>query len=332
MRATAWTGLLCLVALTRAAGLQTRDNSCGDTSSTFCAGSNFPSNFCCPSNTKCIPLNGATSLICCPAGQSCQYIAPIACDILQQNATAHPDNPIKNTNLTATLPSCGGSCCPQGYNCQDGQCAMQKTPSSPSSNSAAPTSAPTIATPTSSRGTPTPTPTTMSNLSSNSSAGTSTSQASAYPAQAILVGFFPGLLLGAILGAAGVLLYRGRKKIGPPMYQPQDVTRSDFLRKGSMKPRSLFRRSMATIQRSSQSQASTSEATAVSRAEARKSEGVKSLANSETTSMEFVLHEAPIPMTMRSSQITAFTDLMEGAGFRRGEPYLLATEGRSREV
>ena len=41
--------------------------------------------------------------------------------------------------------------------------------------------------------------------------------------------------------------------------------------------------------------------------------------------MEFVLSEAPL----RASQMTAFTDLMEGVGFRRGEPYLVATEGRS---
>ncbi|KAI9851139.1 MAG: hypothetical protein M1838_004348 [Thelocarpon superellum] len=321
MRSSIITTIFGLMAQSTAAGLLPRDSACGDPSYTTCAGANVPSNFCCPSNTQCIPLNGHKSIICCPAGSNCQFIAPIPCDISQQNATAHPQNPIKSTNLTATLESCGSSCCPQGYGCQDGQCAMQSLPSSVPTSSA-PSSAPTIATPTSSPSHPSSTSLPSQSAASSAAAGAAVAAAAScptFPGKAVAVGFFPGMLLGGLLSAAGILLLNRKKTISAPILQPQNVCRSDFLRKEPIKPRSIFRKSEAPSD-------VRSDARSDLRSDLRSE--TYSDARSESTSMEFVLSSGPL----RASHNTNFTDLMEGAGFRRGEPFLLAADGRSRDA
>ncbi len=69
----------------------------------------------------------------------------------------------------------------------------------------------------------------------------------------------------------------------------------------------------------------------------------KSEAPTEGTSMEFVLSDTAMmpvrgtPMTaVRASMAggspaTAFTEMMEGAGFKKGEPFFVASEGRPKD-
>ncbi|KAI9884644.1 MAG: hypothetical protein M1823_003564 [Watsoniomyces obsoletus] len=229
------------------------NNKCADSSFTACSIPLLPSNFCCPSNTKCIPLNRQTSMICCPAGQDCQFIQPITCDISLQNATAHPRNPVQSTNLTATLPACGSGCCPLGYECRDGQCMMDKSisgvvnPSSSSSSGTLTSSSSSSSTKTTAGPTLT-TPTFSSSSSSTSSTSISTTTPAAgatesltvtrpkeYPTKAILASFFPGLALGILLTLAIVFILarRKRNRISAPIYQGDTSTtaRTDFLRR-----------------------------------------------------------------------------------------------------
>ncbi|KAI9809728.1 MAG: hypothetical protein M1825_000161 [Sarcosagium campestre] len=303
------------------------ESGCSDPSFTSCSGSKLPSNFCCPADSQCIALNDDTSMICCPSGQDCRFIKPITCDITLQNATAHPGNPVQSIDLETSLAKCGtgnDDCCPQGYNCQDGGCVMEDKEQKklPKSSTSAPASASASAS-ASATGDAESTATTAASLASQSAScssqttttavADSSTTCPAFPSKAVVAGFFPGAIAGAILAAAALLLTSRKKKIGPPMLQADTTaTRTDFLR----------RRSESTKQRSR-----------------------SLLRRSEAASMEFVLAEPPHPPTTmsststsstmnrhpeRGSHMTAFTDMMEGAGFRKGEPYLLP-ESRARE-
>ncbi|KAI2792473.1 hypothetical protein POX_b02511 [Penicillium oxalicum] len=168
-------------------------------------GSGLPDNFCCPSTSTCISLDNASSAICCPAGASCDYISPIVCDIKAQDASTHPKNPIKTTNLTATLSTCGNACCPLGYTCQAGNiCALNKDTSRTATSSNTTSSASPSSATESSSVTITPV---VAPVASPTSTGTNTSTAvaalpttcNAFPTNAIIAGFFPGALFGAIL-------------------------------------------------------------------------------------------------------------------------------------
>ncbi|KAI9671517.1 MAG: hypothetical protein M1817_003569 [Caeruleum heppii] len=286
---------LCLTARHVAADLFSRDDQCAEPGFTSCGIPDLPSNFCCPQGKECIALNSGTSVLCCPTGQDCEFIKPISCDITQQNATEHPKAELMSTRLDITLEECDGQCCPEGYKCQDAGCVRSEssTATTASTSSTTSTSSPTETSPTTST-------TDSTSASSPTSTATSTTfnapslsnpeiQCDPFPAKAVVAGFFPGAVVGAILGIVGVMCCRGRKKISAPIYQPHEVCRTDFLRRSRSQP-------------------------PMPRA-ARKS---------EAASMEFVISEAP----GRGSQMTAFTDLMEGAGFKRGEPYLVASPGR----
>ncbi|CAK7241422.1 MAG: hypothetical protein STHCBS139747_002884 [Sporothrix thermara] len=92
-----------------------------------CTGFNLPSDFCCSAGSVCNVLAGNTTVVCCPEGQNCNTLAPIICDISQQDPVAHPQAPIKTSALNGVLTKCGtDTCCPFGYNCNsDGVCVVE---------------------------------------------------------------------------------------------------------------------------------------------------------------------------------------------------------------
>ncbi|KAK4105457.1 hypothetical protein N658DRAFT_512901 [Parathielavia hyrcaniae] len=105
--------------------LFTRQSSCAPNFSR-CGNANFPDYFCCPSGQICLALAGNTTLLCCPEGSDCQRIKPLPCDISLQDGETNPDAVVKTTALGGTLERCGTQCCPFGYSCRDGQCAMDQ--------------------------------------------------------------------------------------------------------------------------------------------------------------------------------------------------------------
>lgn len=203
-----------------------------------CEGKSLPDSFCCPSSSTCVSLDGGTSAICCPKGQNCSYIQPITCDVQLQNATLHQTNAIKTTRLDDKLPKCGDSCCPFGYKCKGNEmCEMDdgkpsstttKSSSTPSKTSSASSNSSTKTTatksdPSSSSSSTDPTvptvvaPTNPKVSSSLSSDGNSTAAAVAttcpsYPTKAVLAGFFPGAIFGAVLAALGMVFFRRRQQ------------------------------------------------------------------------------------------------------------------------
>jgi hypothetical protein len=230
-----------------------RDASCPDTSYSTCTNSGLPAGFCCPAGETCIALAANTTVLCCPAGSNCTEIQPISCDLSLQNITAHADNLLKTTALTATLSTCGTACCPFGYSCNSaGHCSMDsdqsvapKTSSTSSSSTSIPTST--------SGATSTSSSATSTSTSSSSSATTTNSilpivdTCNKFPATAILVGFFPGLVLGIILTISSIcLLGAHRRRVARRrsmssfgnISEPQlsSSVRTDFLRKQPQSP------------------------------------------------------------------------------------------------
>jgi hypothetical protein len=209
-----------------------RASTCGNAQDTQCSQAGLPSNFCCGPTSSCIVLAGNTTVLCCPSGSSCSTIKAVGCDISLQNVTANPGISLMTTALTATLPKCGDSCCPFGYTCNSAEdCVLDAnqdiTPTISSTSSTASGSA----TGASSSVTP------VANESQDAAS------CSKFPITAILVGAFPGLVLGALLATASIccLGARGKRKsarrqsgssfgnISDP--QPQSDMRTDFLRK-----------------------------------------------------------------------------------------------------
>ncbi|POR36173.1 Uncharacterized protein TPAR_03646 [Tolypocladium paradoxum] len=108
--------------------------------------------FCCPQGSSCIPLAGATTVLCCPNDRTCSKIQPITCNVREQDPAKNPKAPIKTTVFDVALQKCGDEfCCPFGYSCSDGgkECTMNpdqsKAPkdeqpsSSPKTTTAGPT-------------------------------------------------------------------------------------------------------------------------------------------------------------------------------------------------
>lgn len=212
-------------------------------------GSAFPNNFWCPSSATCIGTNDNSTAICCPSGQNCDNISPIACDIQLQNATAYPKSNIKTTKLDAKLESCGDSCCPPGFTCLSGKVCIADKPTTNSSSTE------------SNLGGATFTP-----VASPSAANTSTCDA--FPVKAVVAGFFPGALFGAVLALliSNCLRRRAHKKreaedpkfvphwthrtssgavmgISSPMASEDASYRTDFLLRPSTKRSSMGARS-----------------------------------------------------------------------------------------
>ncbi|KAF2810400.1 uncharacterized protein BDZ99DRAFT_462975 [Mytilinidion resinicola] len=240
----ATSALATAVSAAQAVGLIQRETTCGGNSGLSQCGASFPSDFCCPTDLKCLPINNTISIsaICCPAGQDCGFIQPITCDVTQLDATLHPDNQIHTANTTdLKLEICGSACCPVGYVCQSGMCAISKPSSSASaSSSLSPTASATgTALPQSSQTAASSPPIPTSVPSSNPG----------FPAKAVVAGFFPGMLLGAILAVAIIWLINKRREaaknrysgdfghvartVSDPIYDPVYAARTDFLRRGS---------------------------------------------------------------------------------------------------
>ncbi|CAI7586673.1 unnamed protein product [Penicillium glandicola] len=183
--------------------LLSRSSDACPTSYSYCSGTELP-------NSTCISLDDASSSICCPAGEDCDYIMPITCDIQQQNVTVYPESVIKTTRLGDSLPTCGDACCPFGYTCSgNSTCSLNEktattaTASVSSSSTSTASSSTTATSSTTPQATITPVPSPSSEKSANTTtyAELSTS-CPAFPAAAVVTGFFPG----AVLGAAAALL------------------------------------------------------------------------------------------------------------------------------
>ncbi|RDW68513.1 hypothetical protein BP5796_09170 [Coleophoma crateriformis] len=262
--------IVCFTTSTSARSLSeqlfTRASVCAD-SFTQCSQAGLPSNFCCSQSTTCLVLAGNTTVLCCPTGSSCSTIAPITCDITAQNATLHPNNALKTTALTLSLPTCGSNCCPFGYTCNSsGNCQLssdQSTAPGTSSSSSSTKSSTTASSTTASKSTSTPAststttslPTATLSPQTNSTSTTTTlpiqKSCNAFPAGAVLAGFFPGLMLGVLLTVASICIMgaarRRRnqvKRSSSPSFgnisdpQPSSDIRTDFLRKVPQTPSS----------------------------------------------------------------------------------------------
>ncbi len=340
-------------------GLLTRDSSsCTDPTYTACSTSKLPSNFCCPASTECIPLNDATSVICCPSGQDCQFIQPITCDISQQNATTHPLNPIHNTDLSRPLAPCGGQCCPDGYSCQNDMCAMNKQASPSSSSAATASSSASTTLPTNPSQVPNiattiPSPTTSSSSSPAGAEALASTHCDRFPAVAILAGFFPGLLAGALLAILAVI-FLGRRRdkkrhnsdfgrisatVSDPIYDPAQNCRTDFLRRASTsknrssRVRSLFARPSPQTPRMNQQEYpafAPQPQDGIGRSMPPRTPEMK---RSPSTESIRVFTPAGGAAVLRPQ--TTFTDMMASAGFRQHEPYLASparVDPRSRKI
>lgn len=81
--------------------------------------------FCCQSGTSCIePIAAPNTVLCCPNGQDCARIQPIACNINLQDESQYPNATVHSSDLSVTLPTCGTACCPSGYSCVNRQCVL----------------------------------------------------------------------------------------------------------------------------------------------------------------------------------------------------------------
>ncbi|OJJ89369.1 uncharacterized protein ASPGLDRAFT_31072 [Aspergillus glaucus CBS 516.65] len=234
--------------------LVTRADTCPD-SYKQCGNSNFPGSFCCSSSSTCMSFDDSSSVICCEDGEDCNSIATISCDVQQQNATLHPQSPIKTTRLDDDLPKCGDYCCPFGYECResDGRsaCVLDSTSSSSSASSPSSTSSSTSTFKTSTRAStasttsatatdeasstsdtiaviPTAAPESKTSKQESSSSSPSPSalpdtstlsksnNCPSFPTPAILAGFFPGAIFGAALAFLIPHCLRKRRQSLPP--------------------------------------------------------------------------------------------------------------------
>ncbi|KAL4911996.1 hypothetical protein BDW62DRAFT_36325 [Aspergillus aurantiobrunneus] len=210
-------------------------------SSQKCGDVGLPDNFCCSSSSTCIGIDGGSSVICCPEGQDCTYIQPITCDVTKQDASLHPDNVVKTTRLDDDLPTCGNACCPFGYSCQGNFCARDDTASSTSTSTTTSSTATSPESPESSTTTtaeaetdsPLPIADDLSTITVGDSTASSTmptstlSQQSAassnnlsetkstcptFPTNAVLAGFFPGSIFGAVAALLLMVCIRRRRR------------------------------------------------------------------------------------------------------------------------
>ncbi|KAB8229328.1 uncharacterized protein BDW43DRAFT_322268 [Aspergillus alliaceus] len=226
--------VFAMITSSHAFNLALRDSDGCPSSYQKCEAAGLPEAFCCPSSSTCVSLDNASSVICCPKGQACTYIEPINCNVQLQNATLHPRNPIKTTRLDDQLPKCGNLCCPFGYVCKGNQlCEMDSSTSSTTTLGGSPTS--TITGTSSSESTtytatdslsktdqgkpttlsPSDTHPPASNSLMTDSNPTSASMAAAcppFPTTAVIAGFFPGAVFGAVLASMALFCYRKRRK------------------------------------------------------------------------------------------------------------------------
>lgn len=171
-----------------AAALFFRQDFCSAQGLQSCPG-NYPENFCCPSNSACIALANATTVLCCPTSGTCDNIRPIVCDLRAQDPARHVKAPVKTTVFDGLLQKCGSSnmCCPYGFSCSSSgtYCIMDKDQSKPppghkSSDTRSSTTATTTTTQ-NSASTPTTTTSSASSSSSTSAVSSSSTRTSQTP-------------------------------------------------------------------------------------------------------------------------------------------------------
>ncbi|RAO74146.1 uncharacterized protein BHQ10_010158 [Talaromyces amestolkiae] len=145
------------------------------------------------------------------------------------NATANPTAPIQSTKLSDDLPTCADGCCPFGYTCaKNTTCVLDTSTSTTTATGSASTAATSAATTkptatatstisisdtaptTSTASSATGTPTSTSVFSSNSTQTETSTKCPQFPATAVVAGFFPGAVAGA-LAAAMIMMCRRRR-------------------------------------------------------------------------------------------------------------------------
>lgn len=218
----------------------------GDTSLRRC-GSSLPSNFCCASDSTCLPVNGTgmVTAICCPEGSDCSRLETITCNITLQDATLFPASPVHSLNLTEQLPICGKGCCPMGYYCQNGACVVFGQTSGGGSTSVS-SNAVTITTASSSSSSNTPTnaqPAILPSPTTTSSPTALSATTQPFSGRSFAAGFMPGILVGLVLmvllicalrrrsnrhGVAQLRRGCSKRSIFGPIAHPDYGNRTDF--------------------------------------------------------------------------------------------------------
>ena len=229
----------------KAVGLLPRDAVCGGMANYKQCGSNFPSAFCCPAGSTCYGLSNNASVVCCPK-QDCSLINPLSCDPQFYNATAHPESPMHATNFNVQLAACGtNTCCAPGYSCTTNNlCSLNNNPTATASKaSSAETATAARLTTATNIAAHSPTATTITPLPTTAGSNSNLpapADCQAFPTNAILVGFFPGLVAGSLatflfiicLGRCFKNKERNRPlKVSEPIYHEASAARTDFLRK-----------------------------------------------------------------------------------------------------
>ncbi|MCJ1380954.1 hypothetical protein MMC17_004063 [Xylographa soralifera] len=251
--------------------LLSRDSTtCGGLANFTACGQGLPADFCCPSAGTCNPFNNGASAICCPPGDTCESIQPIPCGLDALNATAFPQNPLHTTDLTTQLQTCGANCCPGGYSCVNGKCTLSSLSSASSTSSGASSTATSTPSGTATSNSATTTPTGAAAVTPGQASAST--QCNAFPVLAIIAGFFPGLVSGALLTILIIMCFGRHREakrdksdfghvkatVSDPIYNEAGATRTDFLRHGSSskknsssirsssRVRSLFSRASST--------------------------------------------------------------------------------------
>ncbi|KIW01660.1 uncharacterized protein PV09_06844 [Verruconis gallopava] len=188
--------------------------TCSSLANLTSCGQGLPANFCCPSETTCIPIynTGVQAVgLCCPNGNDCSIIKTITCDTSLQDPILYPASPLHTTNTSQALPTCGSECCPLGYECINSECYIKSSSRQPSASSMTGSSTSSILTSSTSA--------TSTSAATPSVAPATISPSTIEPKQTgniskvglVLVGLFPGLLAGAAI-ALGILFYLRRRR------------------------------------------------------------------------------------------------------------------------
>jgi hypothetical protein len=212
---------------------------CGGDTSLFQCGAPFPSDFCCPTSTKCLRMeSSAIAVLCCPAGQDCRFISPISCDEQAQNATMFPGNQL-HSDPTVPLDKCGDACCPNGATCHEGVCAVSislTTPStSPTSTLA---SSPQTSTPSTRASAADVASTSLLPAASSQSSNTldgmtvpgesSNSSSDEFSGKSFIAGLLPGIVLGACMVALLMWCLDRRRRHGRSSYSDEYPDQKHF--------------------------------------------------------------------------------------------------------
>lgn len=218
-----------------------------------CKGIGEPFLMCCPIGSTCIGLANNNTKICCRPDQfDCLKIGPIACDLQLQNSTTYRNSMLSTNLLDSTkdkLEECVGedgnaNCCPSGFTCKNKFCVRpdpkkaSNTTSLAISSSSSPSSPPSAAT----SSVPTSAETTSTSPASSATAlpVTKPDEGLTFPAPAILVGFFPGFLLGVFITLATLCCVGSKRRKGGESPQPRQKVTISSPHGGSEAGRSEF--------------------------------------------------------------------------------------------